>query len=355
MYQFTTTTVINQNLDENSNLAKFSADTNLFIVRRVNNFKKDNVVSVYKRAYEAGVKEEKSFVFPACTSGKVVRVTVDVRLSQKTDSEYANYHVYFAKPQTIEFISSGTASTDAAELVKQLKALKDRFGSAYIGISNSGATVTVKAINNNQRFESIKVEEEAGMADNSIIEPKYTDKPITLTTVINGRVGFGDDEHMIRSIMFPTYENSRFFGFNKEERPIIGGNYTQFTIRYSVDKHIDDGIVSGGKSITTHVFYVKQDLVAAFEAALASASLTVNTVGLSLASDGASAISLAGDTTRQLTAAGNFGTVTYKSSDAAVATVDAAGLVTGVGEGSTTIVATDATGLSATISFTVTA
>ena len=81
---------------------------------------------------------------------------------------------------------------------------------------------------------------------------------------------------MIKSVMIPTYENTRFFGTNKEERPVIGGNYSQYTIRYSVDKHIDDGISSGGKSITTHVFWVKSDLVEAFdEALITDATLTV--------------------------------------------------------------------------------
>ena len=61
MYQFTTTTVINSNLDSNGVTPKFAGSASGFNVTRVNFFKKDNVESVYKNAYTAGVKEVRAW------------------------------------------------------------------------------------------------------------------------------------------------------------------------------------------------------------------------------------------------------------------------------------------------------
>lgn len=348
MYQFTTTTIINSNLDSNGITAKYSGDANAFIVTRVNTFKKANIVSVYKRAYSAGVKEVAKVTVPVIAAGTVARLTVDVRLSQQTDSEYANTYLYFKKPVVIEIIASGTAATDATAFKNQLIALKDRFGFAYITATTSGADIILTATNNNQRFFSATIEKEKA-STNSIILPEYENVTAgTFSVTTPGKIGFGDDEYMIKSLMIPTLENTRYFGINKEERPILGGNYTEFVIRYSVDK-VDDGIVAGNKSITTHVFYVKSDLVAAFETEILKTVDTLTSLSVSAAD---TALVVGTDATEALVVTGAIGSVTYATSDAAVATV-AAGTVTAVGAGSATITVTDAAGNTASIDFTV--
>lgn len=350
MYQFTTTTIINSNLDSNGVTAKYSGDANAFIVTRVNTFKKANIVSAYKRAYSAGVKEVAKVTVPVIAAGTVARLTVDVRLSQQTDSEYANSYLYFKKPVVIEIIATGTAATDATAFKKQLTALKDRFGFAYITATTNGADIILTATNNNQRFFSATIEKEKA-STNSIILPEYEDVTAgTFSVTTHGKIGFGDDEYMIKSLMIPTLENTRYFGINKEERPILGGNYTEFVIRYSVDK-VDDGIVAGNKSITTHVFYVKSDLVASFETALLTTVGTLNSLSVSAVD---TALVVGTDDTEALVVTGAIGSVTYATSDATVATV-AAGTVTAVGAGSATITVTDAAGNTASIDFTVTA
>ena len=349
MYQFTTTTIINSNLDSNGVTAKYSGDANAFIVTRVNTFKKANIVSVYKRAYSAGVKEVAKVTVPTIAAGTVARLTVDVRLSQQTDSEYANSYLYFKKPVVIEIVATGTAATDATAFKTQLTALKDRFGFAYITATTNGADIILTATNNNQRFFSATIEKEKA-STNSIILPEYENVTAgTFSVTTHGKIGFGDDEYMIKSLMIPTLENTRYFGINKEERPVLGGNYTEFVIRYSVDK-VDDGIVAGNKSITTHVFYVKSDLVASFETALLTTVGTLNSLSVSAVD---TALVVGTDDTEALVVTGAIGSVTYATSDATVATV-AAGTVTAVGAGSATITVTDAAGNTASIDFTVT-
>lgn len=359
MYQFTTTTVINSNLDSNGTSAKYTGTANSFHVTRVNTFKKDGIVSVTKRPYEAGVKEQAQVTVPVIEAGRVARIAVDVRLSQKTDSEYASTYLYFKKPVEVEVIATGVAADDAAALVKQLNGLKDRFGFNYFSASAAGAVITLVAINNYQRFFSAKILKEiVPLYANTKIQPEYEDVTAgTFAVTVKGKVGFGDEDHMIRSVMVPTYENTRFFGINKEERPIIGGNYTEFVLRYSIEKS-DDGIVAGQKSITNHVFFVKSDLVAAFEAEINKVFPAIQTLG------GVGSIKIVGDDlldlsngdTTTLVAKGFSGSVTWTSGTVGTATIGAStGIVTPVAAGTTTITATDSLGATGTFLLTVVA
>lgn len=281
MYQFTTTTIINSNLDSNGTTAKFAGTANAFSVSRVGKFLPANVVSVYKRAYYADVLEVAKVQIPAITTGLVARLDVDVRLSQQTDSEYANTYLYFKKPVTVEVISTGVAATTADALVAQLNGLRDRFGFAYVKAEVIDTDyIQFTATNPNQRFFSAKILKEDA-SPNSMIEQAYEDVSSTTFSVTTaGVVGFGNDDWMQRKIMVQTMENTRYFGMNKEERPVIGGNYNQYTLRYKVLKDTEDGISNGvNYSVTTHVFYVKSDLVTAFELALTNTNLSTDTIG----------------------------------------------------------------------------
>jgi len=354
MYQFTTATVINSALDSNEVTPKFAGDAAKFVVTRVNTFKKDNILSAHKRAYESGVKEVGKITLGAGTSGKVVRLSIELRLAQQNaESDFANSFLWFRKPILVEVISSGNATTDATALTKQLNRIKDRFGYSHLTATSAGAEITLTAKENNQRFYSVKFEQEY-TTDNTVIEMAYSPVAggVAFAVTTKGRVGFGDDAFMIKSVMTPTYENTRFLGSNSEGRPILGGNYTQFTLRYTVDKNIDEGITMSGKSLTTHVFWVKSDLVASFEAELSKtvpAIISLESIsGLVLTADSLLDLSEAETTTVKV--AGAIGAVSFVSGTVGTATIDAAtGVVTAVGVGTTVITATDSTGKTGTI------
>ena len=277
MFQYTTTTVINSGLDSNGVTPKYSGDANAFKVTRVGTFKKDNIKSVYERAYSAPTKEVATITVPTVAAGKVIRLEVDVRLSQNTYSEYANSYLYFKKPVVVEVIATADTATDAAALAKQVAGLQDRFGESYIKATNAGAVITLEAKNQYQRFHNAEISEEV-LSPNSLVQPEYKVVSTDFAVTVPGKVGFGDDAYMIASIMVPTTENTRVFGINQEERPILGGNYSQFTLRYDIPKDSNDGIWTGARSITTHVFYVKSDLVNAFRTEIAKAFPDVETV-----------------------------------------------------------------------------
>jgi hypothetical protein len=356
MYQFTTTNIINSATDSNGTTAKYAGSTAALKVARVGTFLTDKIVSIYKRPYQAGVKEVAQATVPTITAGLVARVAIDVRLAEQTNSEYASTHLYFSKPVYVEVIATGTAATDATNLKNELNKLKDRYGFSYVTATTSSADLIITATDVNQRIKSIKIYKESGTTGNSIIEPSYEDVTSTTFSVTTaGKSGFGTDAWMAQKIVIPTLERARTFGISQDERPIIGGNYSQYTLRYSIDKDGTDGIVGGGKSITTHVFYVLSTLVSAFETELGKLSISVPNL-LSVAGATTTTLSTGDDDTVQLVVKGAVGAVTYASDQPTRATVDANGLVTTedvTATGAVVITVTDSVGNTATISITV--
>lgn len=366
MYQFTTTNIINSSLDSNGTTAKYVGNAAYFQVARVGKFLKDNIVSVTKRPYFAGVLETATItiVNTGVTAGDVIRLEVDVRLSMQTDSEYANTYLYFKKPVVVEVIATANATTDAAALKTQINALKDRFGFSYITATNSGAVITLTATNVNQHFHTIYQKREY-WATNTIIQPEY----VTIATgavATKGKIGFGTDDWMQRKVMLQTLDNTRYFGLSKDERPILGGNYTEFVLRYSVTKNGTDGIVAGGTSITTHVFYVTSTLAAAFEAAIETVtSLVVSTIAgggyINIQESDADldgAVTKANNATGTFQATGAVGTYTWSevSDTSNVITVTAgtgAYTIHATNTGTAVLLVTDSEGTTATLTVTV--
>ena len=355
MFQFTTTTIINSNLDSNGVTAKFAATSTKLDVTRVGSFKKANTVSIYKRPYQAGVKEIAQVTMPSATEGDVIRLEIWLKLSQQTNSEFANTYLEFQKPVVVEVLYATSAIVTATALVAELNKMRDRFGYTYVTATNasgSSAIITLTVKDDNQRFKSIIISAQ-DLTPNSLIQPEYTTLATGAVTT-PGKLGFGDDNWMVRSIMLPTAENTRYFGINKEERPIIGGNYSQYTLRYSIAKDGTDGIVGNGTSVTTHVFYVLSSLVSAFESALSTFGIPF---GLTLAATGGdTTLTTSSDETNQIIVTNDVGEVTFVSDQPTRATVSATGLVSTVGvtgTGAVVITATDSVGNTSTITYTV--
>ena len=77
---------------------------------------------------------------------------------------------------------------------------------------------------------------------------------------------------LIQDLRLPTYENTNWISMNKMEMPIVGEKYTQYVLEYEVERGIM-GLGSAGALVTartTHVFFVKSDLVNAFDTDLNS-------------------------------------------------------------------------------------
>lgn len=354
MFLYTTTTIINAEnatdgwgnalLDHEGNPVKRVKDNSgkSFTVVGTGTFYKDGIQSVYKRAYTPGVREEAKITIPAATKDDLLRLTIKTKLATGAQSDYVNFYYVFQQPLTVDILSSGTAADDAKEFARILNGIKAEYGRSLFVAKVDGADVTVIAKTNDQRFELV-LEQVEEIPEKSAA-PKIT-KLAEGKVTTPGNSGFGDDAWMLKSVQIPTYQNTRHFGTLRDERPVLGANYSQFTLRYMV-KSGEDCVWDGDKkSVTTHVFWVAASQVAAFEAALETTLGKQIPGGIALTAAN-NATSLGSGNTLQLTVSGAIGNVTYASSDEDLATVDATGLVT-----AKTVAASEDVVLTATDSF----
>ena len=280
MFQFTSTTVINTNKDLTTGLDRYTADANAFSVKRVGKFKKDNVVAIYKRVASAPKKAKITFEIPSLEAGNY-RIALYVRLSGNNNSYYSNDMVFKGKPLYIEFLvkSGDLPAAVAARIVKNAKKyLTMVYETKLLEVSNSEATVTIEAVDEYQRFakaELQKFNENAGlqtlkgyMGEFQAIAPKAT-------VVEAGKEGFGTYTQILKDLRVPTAANTRWNRIAQDESPIPGAEYNQYTVVYCTDRGIMGGDAVGMpvQSKTTHVFYVKKELVTEFEGLFTTAGV----------------------------------------------------------------------------------
>ena len=344
MYQFTTTTIINSNTDINGNTVISSA-SDYFQVLGTGKFLSAKVVGAHKRPYSAGVKQVATITVPSGTAGDVHRLTIEIRLEGSTESDYASPFYYFNKINTVEVLHTGTASTTATALKAQLNDLRDKYGKAYFTVGGSGADITLTAKTYYQRFQSVILSKEYA-STNTMVAPDYA-TVATGTVSTAGKIPFGDYAYMVGNISIQTLDKTRFFATLQDEKPSVDGNYSQYTVKYSIDKD-DIGVQAGLKSITEHVFYVESGVVSAFETALSTASVAF---GMTVAAGDAS---LANSATTTLTATNAVGAVTYAVKSGTSATVSGSTVTADATiDGDTVITGTDAVGNTADVTITV--
>ena len=297
MFQFTTTTVINSNKDLTTGKPLWSAQaseqdgSSNFYVKRVNNFKKENVVAIYKaEAKEAELaKITMDLSQVNGTEGEVYRFSIYIGLSQESqDSRYSNDMIVKGKPFSIDFVWKGTPETvskNLATLINKYDLLV--YGDKLLNVSYSGTFITIEATNEYQRFKKVNIEkfdEKAhfGMGEYNVVrsledlldegKKKKSNAEVTNTEegYFRGKEGFGTYSFLLHNLRLPTSARTHAFAINQDETPIVGAMYNQYTIHYCVNRGplgmnaVGDTV----KSVTTHVFYVLKSLSADFEAAL---------------------------------------------------------------------------------------
>ena len=294
MFQFTTTNVINSNKDLTSGKELWSqqaatADKCASVnVKRVNNFLKDNVTAIYKA--EAVDPELAKVTIDISqlngTEGETYRLALYIGLTQASqDSRYSNDMIVKGKPFAVDFVWKTSAEKVAETLAKTIKKYDILvYGDKLLNVSYSGSCITIEATTEYQRFKKVNLEkfdEKAhfGMGEYTVVRSledlteKDSNAAVTATDegYFVGKEGFGTYSFLLHNLRLPTWARTRAFAPNQDETPIVGAKYNQYTIHYCVNRG-PLGLNAVGdtvKSVTTHVFYVKSDLAADFEAALA--------------------------------------------------------------------------------------
>ena len=370
MFKFTTETIINSNVDS-SGATKFFANGNTFSVLRAGNFKKAEVVSVFKNPYSAAVKETLVETLTGTyTATKVYRLVIDAKLSGSANSEWANEFVIRSKRFFYEITGVSTAAGAAAAFAKAVLREQTVSGFSLFTLVQTGssAELTLTAGTEYQRFLKVEVQE---LLDGTVVNgavltgyDNYTvleDLKAAPTSYTVGKQGFGTTTWLTKNLRLPTIDRTNYTAIGQDELPQAGGTYNQYSIRIAVDRgDLGMGVVGGAQtSITTAIFYVLVGSVAtAFESAITTAGLTilnaVATSGAEFTITTPDSTIVVGDFTT-LTPVGAVGAVTYVSGTTTViATVDANGVTSaGLVAGTTVITATDSLGNTGTITLTV--
>lgn len=296
MFQFTTTNVINKNKDLTTGKPLFTPSTteDSFNVKRVNNFKADNIVKVTHAPYMAPRTSLASIDLTEVggVKGDAYRLSIYIRLDQSCQSSYySNDMVFKGKPLSVEF---NWNSDDVSKVAQNIEKIFRKYGIAVyekplVTVTAEGTDLVIRATDQYQRFHSVKIEhfepkKYHGMGDfTTVVEAlpamvgdgkgNYVDNPELdggNSVIVNGVEGFGTYEWLLHNLRLPTTARTRIYAMNSDETPIPGAHYDEFVIHYCVNRGILGTNAVGDlvKSMTTHVFYVNHDVLEEFKSAL---------------------------------------------------------------------------------------
>ena len=285
MLNFTQQTVINS-----SDRFEKIKDKNILRIKRIGDYKKENITKVFKTVASDPVKGTAAIKPTAVlTSEAAYRLVVYLRLQKSVNSLYANDLVYKGKPLFFEFKGTGTITTDVAAMVKAINSQQRMWdnGITYLVASATDSgdedsiidTLTLTCADEYQLFYHVELQKFTPNTDPTASQYTSVYKFVNgeagnspQIAVTQSKLGVGTYEMLIQDLRLPTYENTNWISMNKMEMPIVGEKYTQYVLEYEIERGIM-GLGSAGALVTartTHVFFVKSDLVSAFDTDLNS-------------------------------------------------------------------------------------
>ena len=297
MFQFTTTTVINSAKDyTNPSVELFKGDSKYFDVKRVNRFKVKNIRSVYKQdpvaQSNAKATIDMSKVKTVLTTSKATkgtfRVEIYVHLAQSNNNPlYSNTWVVKGRPWTFEF--SATSTEDAGAIVDKVIKMIKKFklftmDTEQLKTTKEGTKLVLTAQDPYQIFSKVELQyfDPNIGTTTGCCTPRGEYAPVEnygvtdVASITPGNEGFGTFEWIMRNLRLPTAEQTRWNALYQDDRPMVGATYTQYTLEYCENRGIlgGDAVGEETKSVTTHVFFVNQNVKTQFEAALTAAGIT---------------------------------------------------------------------------------
>ena len=282
MLNFTQQTVINSA----DRFKKMGTDT--LRIKRIGDYKKANIKKVFKTVASDPVKGTAAIKpTAALTDGAAYRLVVYLRLQKSVNSLYANDLVYKGKPLFFEFKGTGAVKTDIPAMVKAINSQQRMWdnGITYLVASATDSndedstidTLILTCADEYQLFYHVELQKFTPSTDPTVSQYTSVYKFVngetgnsTAIVVNQSKLGVGTYEMLIQDLRLPTYENTNWISMNKMEMPIVGAKYTQYVFEYEVERGIM-GLGSAGALVTartTHVFFVKSDLEADFDAIL---------------------------------------------------------------------------------------
>ena len=154
MLNFTQQTVINSA----DRFKKMGTDT--LRIKRIGDYKKANINSVFKTVASDPVKGTAVITPAALDSGAAYRLVVYLRLQKSVNSLYANDLVYKGKPLFFEFKCTGVVATDITTMVKAINSQQRMWdnGITYLVASGTADTLTLTCADEYQLFYHVELQ-----------------------------------------------------------------------------------------------------------------------------------------------------------------------------------------------------
>lgn len=276
MFNWTTTTLVNEMPFTHVDGEKVRIGKHLFEKRWVECIRKaeGKTVELCSAALDmAKVKE----VLDAAKA-KVARLYLYVGLDGSEESIYANDWYRKGMPLSVSFTVA-----DAAVMADAIVDTVNRFNvftkvKKVLDVKADGSKLIVNGTHEHQRLQKIQVLVDAGYGEEVAVVDYELNRPGKEATgfvidVVAGRNGFGTYSQLLKDLRLPTAVHNHWMNVQKDEMPIVGALYTQYIINYYAPSTANPSFTAVGNrsmSETTHVFWVKNDLVAKWEEVLAA-------------------------------------------------------------------------------------
>jgi hypothetical protein len=267
MFQWNQTYLINSAKDALSGLDKVVDNGDVFKVRRVAEFVKENIVAVSKAEYKAAKAGSATIdikkALNGATDSDLFRIKLYVRLSGSNNSYYANDFVFKGKPFVYEI--KGNASAESA--YKLINSINTLYDDKFLKVTHEeGSDVITFTGDNYTMFTDVAVEkygaENYSLSGGSWDAVYDLESPKDVISVVSCVNGFGTFEQVLKDLRLPTLDNTNWTSANMEEMPVPGAEYNQYTVVYRKEvgvqgaAHIGDVVVAE----TVHSFYVNKNL-----------------------------------------------------------------------------------------------
>jgi hypothetical protein len=274
MFNWTTTTLVNELPFYKVDGEKVRIGKHLFEKRWVESIRK--AVGHDYKLCEANVD------LSAIDFGKatIARLYIYVGLEGSEESIYANDWYRKGMPLSVSFAVG--AAADMAKAIEDTVKTFNVFTKVkkVLDVKADGTKINIKGTHEHQRLQKIAIlveDAESILGEEKVIveyEKGRKEAANVITIVEPGVNGFGTYSQLLKDLRLPTAVHNHWMNVQKDEMPIVGATYTQYIINYYAPSMANPSFTAVGNrsmSATTHVFWVKNDLVSDWESKVIAA------------------------------------------------------------------------------------
>ena len=274
MFNWTTTTLVNELPFYKVDGEKVRIGKHLFEKRWVESIRK--AVGHDYKLCEANVD------LSAIDFGKatIARLYIYVGLEGSEESIYANDWYRKGMPLSVSFAVG--AAADMAKAIEDTVKTFNVFTKVkkVLDVKADGTKINIKGTHEHQRLQKIAIlveDAESILGEEKVIveyEKGRKEAADVITIVEPGVNGFGTYSQLLKDLRLPTAVHNHWLSVQKDEMPIVGATYTQYIINYYAPSMANPSFTAVGNrsmSATTHVFWVKNDLVSDWESKVIAA------------------------------------------------------------------------------------